>query len=376
MPERLTAPQPMLIATVAYQLIPPTAWPALIARIYRSGANTLAINPIDAHDTALLRDLLDCCCSYRLPIVWIDPTPRPIPNHVHALSDHPAIVGTITDQAALFTQLAEWPTDLGVILVPDAITPFRHDGSATIHLWQQKPLLQLLHTLGAASRHAHPIQHVPNHAAIWADSSDIRLHLRRTPDHILIQIANPRNEPYAGTITYRGHDESLLHLHVNIGAQRTSWMLLKHEEIIGVACEGDASEGAWVIRSMRSSIVFNGGAGGVAPWGSGMILTAAHSGRFQLRHPDGWNNLQIERLLITGERQIAPYQVEGSHLIVPYIAEDQAGQTDLYLVSSSTEQLADPIDHYLTTIAQARKASITLPERNTTPPLFMPPYWP
>jgi hypothetical protein len=98
--------------------------------------------------------------------------------------------------------------------------------------------------------------------------------------------------------------------------------------------------------------------------------------RFQLRHPNGWNTIRIERLLISGERQPASYQVEGSHLIVPYIAEDHHGQTDLYLVATTTERLDDPLDRYLATIGQARQANRPPAEPATAPLLFMPPYWP
>jgi hypothetical protein len=138
-----------------------------------------------------------------------------------------------------------------------------------------------------------------------------------------------------------------------LGPTRSAAVLLRGEEVAGAAFDGDASEGTWLARAMRSSAVYSGGAGGVMPCGAGVLLTAAHSGRFQLRRPEGWEDMQARRLLMDGTLVPAACRVESSHLIVPYVAEDELGQTDLYAVLPAADpppQLRD----YLATLLAAR----------------------
>lgn len=165
----------------------------------------------------------------------------------------------------------------------------------------------------------------------WADGPDVDVTVRHGSRYTYVFIANRRAEVYSGTLTYRVADGSLQHLHVGIGGPRIGIAILDGDDVAGCAVGGDASQGAWLIRGMRSSIVFNGGAGVVAPCGHGLRFSAPHSGRFQVRRPQGWDGLVPYRLLVSGEMLPAACQIEGANLALPYVAEDEHGITDSYL---------------------------------------------
>ena len=51
---------------------------------------------------------------------------------------------------------------------------------------------------------------------------------------------------------------------------------------------------------MHTSMVFNNGAGLIAPCGASLLLSAPQSGRFQIRRPAGWDGMLAYRLLLSG----------------------------------------------------------------------------
>lgn len=165
----------------------------------------------------------------------------------------------------------------------------------------------------------------------WADGPDVDVTVRHGACYTYVQVANRRAEMYNGTLTYRVDDGTLQHLHVGIGGPRIGVVLLIGDNVVGCAVGGDASEGSWLIRGMSSSIMFNGGAGAVAPCGGGLRFSAPQSGRFQVRRPEGWAGLAPWRLLLNGELLPAVCQIEGMNLTLPYVAEDERGITESYL---------------------------------------------
>lgn len=166
----------------------------------------------------------------------------------------------------------------------------------------------------------------------WADARDVDVTVRHGDRSIMVCVANRRPEPYRGTLTYRCIDGSLEHLHIGIGGLRIGLIMMSGDEVAGYAMGGDASEGAWFVRGMHSSVMFSGGAGVVAPCSNGVRLSAAQSGRFQLRRPEGWDGLIPYRLLLSGDILPASVHIEGTHLTLPYVSEDERGMTDSYLL--------------------------------------------
>jgi len=207
----------------------------------------------------------------------------------------------------------------------------------------------------------------------WADGSDVDVTVRHGSRYTYIFIANRRAEAYSGTLTYRVADGSLQHLHVGIGGPRIGIAILDGDDVAGCAVGGDASEGAWLIRGMRSSMVFNGGAGVVAPCGHGLRFSAPHSGRFQVRRPQGWDGLVPYRLMVSGEILPAASQIEGANLALPYVAEDEHGVTDSYLLLPAGPAPA-PLHEELRTLLLARAhmlgdiAAMPPPDHNGTAP--------
>ncbi|MBC8077149.1 MAG: hypothetical protein H7Y32_13820, partial [Chloroflexales bacterium] len=101
-----------------------------------------------------------------------------------------------------------------------------------------------------------------------------------------------------------------------------------------------------------------------------LLLSAPQSGRFDLRRPDGWSDLAVYRLLIDGRLAKAPYSVEDTHLVVPYVAEDELGPTDAYLVAAPDAPLPARLHAYLATLLRAkehtlRQAAVTILAANT-----------
>jgi hypothetical protein len=166
----------------------------------------------------------------------------------------------------------------------------------------------------------------------WSDARDVDVTVRHGDRLTFVCVANRRPEPYRGALTYRCVDGSLQHIHIGIGGLRIGVIIISDDEVVGCAIGGDASEGAWFVRGMHSSIMFSGGAGVAAPCGSGMRLSAAQSGRFQLRRPEGWDGLIPYRLLLNGNIVPASVSIEGTHLSLPYVSEDERGITDSYLL--------------------------------------------
>jgi hypothetical protein len=221
-----------------------------------------------------------------------------------------------------------------------------------------KPFARLIRSTARDLSGAQPPAGPPGIRDAWADGPDIDILVRHSADATYLSIHNRRTEPYSGMLTYRNRAGELLHLHANLGPQRQGVVLLHGEEIVGVAFTGDASEGVWLVRAMRSSIVFNGGAGGVTPIGRGALLMAGQSGRFQLRRMEGWANIQSYRLTMHGQLLACPCQIEAQHLTVPYIAEDQHGQTDQYLILDTNDPLPDAVETHLRVLLKLRASEV------------------
>src|SRR6185503_8979116 len=105
-------------------------------------------------------------------------------------------------------------------------------------------------------------------------------------------------------------------------------VLLTDDEVHGAAIDGDGSEGGWLARGLRSSALYNTGAGALARCGDVLLLTAPQSGRFQARWAEGWAEMTAHRLLLSGALLPAYVQIDATHLSIPYQAEDAHGQTD------------------------------------------------
>jgi hypothetical protein len=188
----------------------------------------------------------------------------------------------------------------------------------------------------------------------WADAPGVGLHVRHSANASYLSIDREFAEPYSGVLTYRNAASELLHLHMNIGPARHGVVLLRDEEIIGAAFDGDASEGVWLVRAMRSSVVFNGGSGAIIPCGNGILLLAEQSGRFQIRRSTAWETVYAYRLLTNGTLVVASCQVEATHLTVPFVAIDAQGATDLYVLVPAQEALPDLFRSRLVVLLSAR----------------------
>ncbi|HEY3230094.1 MAG TPA: hypothetical protein VGJ87_12805, partial [Roseiflexaceae bacterium] len=205
---------------------------------------------------------------------------------------------------------------------------------------------ELVEELGGTARYA------------WADGEDVDVSVRYGVEYTYLFIANRRPAPYSGTLSYRAPDNSIQHLHVGIGGPRIGMVMLKDDEVVGAAIGGDGSEGGWLARGMHTSIVFNNGAGVVVPCGAGLLFSAPQSGRFQVRRPDGWAGLAAHRLLLSGALLPAHFQTDGAHLVVPYIAEDERGQTDAYILLPEGAPVPDSLHDQTATLLQARAAAL------------------
>ena len=191
----------------------------------------------------------------------------------------------------------------------------------------------------------------------WADGANVDLMVCYGASHTYLSIDNRRPEPYNGILAYRGRDGAVLHLHAGIGAGRIGTVLLADDEVYGAAIDGDGAEGGWLARGLRSSAVFNTGAGALTRCGEGLLLTAPQSGRFQARRAEGWAHMHAHRLLLSGALLPARAQIDATHIAVAYVAEDARGQTDMYIVLPGGD--APPlVRRYLATLLAARAAQL------------------
>jgi hypothetical protein len=188
----------------------------------------------------------------------------------------------------------------------------------------------------------------------WADAEDVDVSVRYGAEYTFLFVANRRTAPYNGTLTYRAPDGSIQHVHAGIGGPRVGMMLIKDDEVLGAAMGGDGAEGGWLARGMHTSIVFNNGAGVAAPCGAGLLFSAPQSGRFQVRRPSGWHGLAARRLLLSGALLPAAFQADGAHMLLPYTAEDDRGQTDLYILLPEGEPLPRQAHDHTATLLRAR----------------------
>jgi hypothetical protein len=192
----------------------------------------------------------------------------------------------------------------------------------------------------------------------WADGPDIDVSVRYGAEYTYLFVANRRPTAYSGTLTYRERDGSIQHIHAGMGGPRVAIILIKADEVIGAAIGGDGAEGGWLARGMHTSVVFNSGAGVVAPCGDGLIFSAPQSGRFQVRQPSGWPSMLAHRLLLSGDLLPAAFQTDNTHLVVPYTAEDEHGQTDAYLLLPEGQPLPRMLCDQLGTLLQARVSAL------------------
>jgi hypothetical protein len=192
----------------------------------------------------------------------------------------------------------------------------------------------------------------------WADAPEIEVAVRYGAEHSYLSVRNCRDAPYNGLLAYRSAAGEVLHLHIGIGAERSALVMLRADEVAGAAFDGDGAEGGWLARGLTSSAVFNAGAGGVAPCGGGLLAAAPQSGRFQIRQSAGWAGARAYRLLLSGELIAARLQTDATHLLLPYTAEDERGQTDMYLVLPAHTSLSPEQSDYLAAALRARAAEL------------------
>jgi len=188
----------------------------------------------------------------------------------------------------------------------------------------------------------------------WADSASVDVKLRYGTQHTYLFIHNRQAAAYNGMLAYRASGGEVLHVHIGIGAGRSGIVMLRQDEVVGAAIDGDGAEGGWLARGLTSSIVFNAGAGGIVPCGRGLLLIAPQSGRFQIRRGAGWAEMRAYRLLLSGELVPARMQIDAAHLLLAYIAEDDCGQTDMYIALPGHGELPDDLRAYLATALHAR----------------------
>jgi hypothetical protein len=375
----------LILVDLPYLRTARAAWPVLVARARRSGANAVLLCP----ELSLLaqvppyqklddlRWLIQLCGQAGLAVVVECPSAEPLEEEQRRMLEQglrPLIHPSGPILALLENRLAEaahLPMESSVgrtlttleqlspLYLPGGLGRFRADGSATAQAWPDRILLMLVSSALLSTLTAHPVTaRAPDEPAAWADASDVNIAVRHGREQSIILVDNRRSEPYIGMLTYRDRGGELLHLQVNIGPYRSGCVLLDGEEISGVAVSGDASEATWVVRAMQTSVLFSGGAGGLVPCGDGALLFASQSGRFQLRRPQGWDGLCAMRLTQYGALLDASVQPDGTHLTIPYIAEDTAGQTDLYALVPASGQLPESFGRYLSALCAARAATM------------------
>lgn len=205
---------------------------------------------------------------------------------------------------------------------------------------------ETLEALGGRARYA------------WADRPMIGLDVRYGQRSICLAVQSYQPATYHGMLAYRARDGAVLHLQVGLGGGRSGVVLLRDDEVIGAAIDGDGAEGGWFTRSQQSSFAFNNGPGALIECGTALIASAAQSGRFQARRPAGWQDMSAYRLLLNGVLLPAELQIDGNHLTLPYLAEDVYGQTDCYLALVAEQPLPAPLRAYLAGLLRARAAAL------------------
>ncbi len=236
-----------------------------------------------------------------------------------------------------------------IILIDDDVTPSPHH-PVTLSRWLESDfaarLVELVEDRGGSARYA------------WADTTGVELSLRYGAAYTYLFVSNRRPAHYSGTLAYRAPDGTVLHLHLGVGAGCAGVVLLRDDEVAGAAIDGDASEGGWLARGLSSSAIFNNGAGGMVACGAGLLLTASQSGRFQIRRAEGWAGMAAHRLLLSGALLPAQLQTDATHLLVPYVAEDERGQTDLYVVQPAGDPAPPYLRDYLAALLVSRAATL------------------
>lgn len=199
----------------------------------------------------------------------------------------------------------------------------------------------------------------------WADQPDIDLQLRYAqPDAsneplVYLWIANRRPQNYSGMIAYRAFDGSIEHVHVTIGPQRSGLIVLQKGDLVAVSMDGDYSEGSWIVRALRSSMVWSGGSALVVPYNLDheqptLLVSSPQSGKLSIRRPDAWPQLAAYRVLLNGELMSVELQIKQELLTLNYLAEDQHGQSDAYLICPADRVLAAGLRHSLNAQLLAR----------------------
>jgi hypothetical protein len=192
----------------------------------------------------------------------------------------------------------------------------------------------------------------------WADSPDVDVNVRHGRDYLYLIVLNRQAKPYIGMVAYRDANQEILHIHLSLGAWRLALIMLRDDEVCGIAIDGDTSQGNWLVRGARSSATFSGGAALMIPCGGALRFMAMQSGQFQVRRPQGWENVVLYRLLLSGELLPTSHQSEVTHLSVAYLGEDERGQTDSYVLMPASASLPVVLVDELTTLLQARTICI------------------
>jgi hypothetical protein len=404
-----TSAIPILLSAYAPVATASQQWPLDLLALSRLGSTAIVATLPWEYDPALVADFSRLCQQFSMQVLWdIDGISAPpvslIQQHPVALQRdshgqpyvssagqlqviplHPALqepmrlwlgsLAKLLQVAELQSTILGLYTSLPTTLVHELQQWQQQDGWQ-LHLYHSIPQLQVdtgwpfqqplvwntpvahmlsagrglaMLALGAGQQLAQavPPPETADIRAAWADSISVQISLRHAGAATYLAIKHRGNDPYSGVLTYRNAVGELLHVHANLGPNRSGVILLQDEEIVGAAFTADASEGVWLLRAMQSSVVFNGGSGAAVPCGTGFVLLADASGRFQIRRPSLWNQVVVYRMLRSGELVAASCQIEASHLSVPYVAQDALGSTDWYLVTPANTALEEPIRRLL-----------------------------
>lgn len=192
----------------------------------------------------------------------------------------------------------------------------------------------------------------------WADAPGVALRVLYGAANAYLFVENRQPHAYNGTLAYRAADGAVLHAHVALGAGRGGVLMMRDDDVLGAAVEGDGAEGGWLVRGMYSSVVFSHGSAGIVDCEGTLLAFAPQNSRFQVRARSPWSELLAFRLLLGGALVPAPLLIEGKHLALPYVAEDTLGQTDCYLVGSASATLPARIAFYLAAMLRARASAL------------------
>lgn len=212
------------------------------------------------------------------------------------------------------------------------------------HAPAAEPLHEMLEALGGRPRYS------------WASDRGLSLRLCHGSRYSYLFAHNRGAQFYSGMLTYRAPDGAVLHLHASIAAARSGAILLHGDEVLGAAIDGDGAEAGWRVRGLQTSLAFSGGAAAIVADQHSLIATAAQNGRFQLRASQPWPEIAAYRLLLNGAPLPAQLDSDAAHLTLPYLADDDLGQTDCYIALPPGRALPDFIRAYLATLLRARAA--------------------